>query len=852
MAIETDAKVTIKGDGSGAQGAFRGVADAAGKAASTLNEFSTKHLSGLTSSLNGATQVMSTVMARFTLMAAAVAGGAAVFKEGINESVSFTKEVNSLSKVLGVSASEATAWNVALGDIYQDSGALIGAVGKLNRVIAEDEEKITALGIKTRDASGHLRAQGDIFQDVTKHIAGFKEGIDRNIEGARIFGKSWGEIAPLMKLTAEKIDAAKQKAEELGLTVTKEGQERVTKYREAMNDVGDVLLALKNVIGQALLPIFTRLGEWFASTGPTAVAALRFAMQSLATVIHGVLLVFNLLWDVLSAIADPIFTVGRALRAIVTGDFKTAQNELTNVFSNWGDSLSGVWERVKADSARTWSDVTNTWSRGTIAGTQTGDDAGERAGRPKGKDTGSRMGDFANVLAQQKKAFADGMALQEVFTEWGHKEESRYWAGILSRKDLSVEERRAVEGKWLDAENAIRKQSAGARLAGMLVQIEQARDNYALQEELAEQHLQAVAAQYGEESKQYEAALKNKLQIQREHQEKLREIQRLHIEAELADLEQALVEREAQAQLEVELGVRTQESMLEVRRLGVQQRLELELKALDEEQSAYTRGTVEFERLEARKAAARRKAQGQDKALDRDQTKLSAEPLGNVLKTGEGAFSASLDAIIAKGRFAGAELGKIWRQAGLQMIHELTVKPLVEFAAMWVKKLALNAAGLAAKNATEASSAGITIATEQSTGLASIGVSAARAAAGAYAAIAGIPVVGPVLAPVAAGVALAGVIALGKSMFSAEGGMDIPGGMNPIVQTHAREMILPARYADVIRGMAEGEGGGGGGGGTVQIQALDARSFERMLAGPAGDQILRALARRTRNGAVRF
>jgi hypothetical protein len=41
-------------------------------------------------------------------------------------------------------------------------------------------------------------------------------------------------------------------------------------------------------------------------------------------------------------------------------------------------------------------------------------------------------------------------------------------------------------------------------------------------------------------------------------------------------------------------------------------------------------------------------------------------------------------------------------------------------------------------------------------------------------------------------------------------GYDIPTGVNPVVQAHAKEMILPEKFADVIRGMAEGGGSGGG------------------------------------------
>ncbi len=88
---------------------------------------------------------------------------------------------------------------------------------------------------------------------------------------------------------------------------------------------------------------------------------------------------------------------------------------------------------------------------------------------------------------------------------------------------------------------------------------------------------------------------------------------------------------------------------------------------------------------------------------------------------------------------------------------------------------------------------------------------AGAAAAGAYKSIVGIPYVGPILAPIAAATAYTAVLAFD----SAEGGYDIPKGMNPVVQTHAEEMILPARYANVVRDMADQPGGGSGRSGSV-------------------------------------
>lgn len=70
-------------------------------------------------------------------------------------------------------------------------------------------------------------------------------------------------------------------------------------------------------------------------------------------------------------------------------------------------------------------------------------------------------------------------------------------------------------------------------------------------------------------------------------------------------------------------------------------------------------------------------------------------------------------------------------------------------------------------------------------------------------------------APVAMGIramgyASAGIVAgTAIAEVSAEGGYDVPAGVNPVAQIHAREMVLPAEHADTIRKLGK-EGAGGG------------------------------------------
>lgn len=107
----------------------------------------------------------------------------------------------------------------------------------------------------------------------------------------------------------------------------------------------------------------------------------------------------------------------------------------------------------------------------------------------------------------------------------------------------------------------------------------------------------------------------------------------------------------------------------------------------------------------------------------------------------------------------------------------------------------------------------------------------AMAGLAAFASTAAIPIVGPALAPGAAaaatalaeGFAIAATTAAALSIASAEGGYDIPGGVNPITQLHEKEMVLPQAQANVIRDLAKSGSSGGSNAPTTIINQTTGR-----------------------------
>lgn len=116
-----------------------------------------------------------------------------------------------------------------------------------------------------------------------------------------------------------------------------------------------------------------------------------------------------------------------------------------------------------------------------------------------------------------------------------------------------------------------------------------------------------------------------------------------------------------------------------------------------------------------------------------------------------------------------------------------------------VAKVGAVAAGTATQVATVATGAAAEKGITLGSALLSIGASAAKAAAGAYAALAGIPIIGPVIAPAAAALALGAVIAFGASIASARGGQAKVPKDGQITELHKDEMVLPAWAANPLR-----------------------------------------------------
>ncbi len=683
----------------------------------------------------------------------AIVGGGSFFKEAISEANKLTGETMSLAKRLGISAEEAGALNTALGDIGSDSETYIGAFDKFAKQLKTNEQGLVDMGIKTRDANGHLRDSRELFQEALQVVGQFKPGLDQTTAAMELFGKGVDDAMKLQKLNNDIVDDAKKKNEELGLSLTQEGVEATKAYKAAMNDVGDVLTAVQVNIGRAVMPVFAEMGNYFASTGPYVVEVFKVAVTGLLLVFRGlqwtVQTVMGVIFEQINMAIDQFGLLGELMAKVFSGDFKGAADVwdrmkdryvqgIRNVISNSADALKEAQGKFSGDFERVWGEGTAV--KAPKAGTR--QQGAFKTGDEKEKKAPSFMSYYEAQLEEEKRVAAERDALHGLSKE----AELKYWEDLLQYAQLTE----------ADKVNVAKKASAA--------RIEVLRETAQ-----REQQLGALAT----------AALQARL---------------------LGDIDA----EEAQASLQVQLGRATQEQLLaqqlefEERRARVKRAaLEGARAALDPERDPVQIAQInnQLEALEIEHQAKLQQIRGQVAVQQ------------NAVWTD---LQERMSGLWDKGLQAMMNGTLTWRSAMRAVFTELSSWFATAVVGDMVKKwlagkaaqLAASVMGATAEKSVQTASSSTTAGVKLAEADAVISANATEAASGAAASQAAIPVVGPGLAMGAFAAIMALVLGARALLPSARGGFDIPSGVNPLTQLHEREMVLPAAQADVIRGLA--------------------------------------------------
>jgi hypothetical protein len=825
------------------------VASQTTQATSGMSASLKEHTANMAASFKGMTESMQSgfgglsgaigfVTKHFAALAAVVAG-VGVFKEGIEESKKFTSEAVKLGRALGITATEASTLNVALGDIYTDAETFISASTMLSRQLRTNEESLQKMGITTRDASGEYRNMKDLMMDSIEVLNGYKEGTDRTLAAQTMFGRGAGDVTSLLKLNNEVLDAAKQKQEELGLIVGVENVEATKRYKAAMNDVGDVMSAMKKTIGDAVMPVFTKLGEWFAVIGPAAVTILKGAIGGLTAVFwalkNGVVVVWETINAMVVSVAEPIRAVAAAMGKALQGDWAGAKAEITGV----GGVIKGAWggamDEMYKSSVETSSRIGELFGKPTAvtakkSGGKSYEDPkedGKKGGGKKANDpTEPVMKGFDAELSEMKQAYQEEQRVQGSFHEFSKQQEVAFWEAKKKLVEAGSNDEKTIRKKIADLKLAMDKEAFMAELEAEKAKYAGYEKNASKKLELEQKLLERMKSAYGEDSKEYQSQLKNKLQAEQQAAEQQRRIQNEVAQAATARRLDAVDEEMADMRMKVQLGAATNEQLIELERQHEERKTQIRREALqiklaeinpERDPEAYSKVNLQIEELEA-------EHQKKMTGIQRKATIENNKYFTSTMQTIQSGFAKTF-AQVMQGQLTLSGAVK----AMFQTVMGAVVNMLAEMAAKWLMTKIME------------------VTVGKTAAVAGIQQQAALAGAGGVASWAAAPWPINMGAP-AFGAAMFGAAeAFGAAAAApgfAVGAWNIPD--DGITKVHKGETILNAQDAENFRLAREGGGAGGGGAMHLHINALDGSDVRRVLMDNGGN-LVKSLKNQARN-----
>lgn len=162
-------------------------------------------------------------------------------KQSINQFAEYGKQVESVSRKLGISAEEASKLIQVSDDLEVDYSTLTQAM----------KEGLKDGIVPSIDGLAELAKEYQKITDPTKRAAFAVEK----------FGKAGLEMQKVLEVAPDQLKEMGDAVKDTGLLMSQEGVEAAKKYRQQMDNLEDSVTGVKNQIGMALVPELNKLLE---------------------------------------------------------------------------------------------------------------------------------------------------------------------------------------------------------------------------------------------------------------------------------------------------------------------------------------------------------------------------------------------------------------------------------------------------------------------------------------------------------------------------------------------------------------------------------------------------------------
>lgn len=673
------------------------------------------------------------------------------------------------------------AYAANMADIgIEQLGAITGILSR-NMQMAQNEaspvaKAFEAIGIKAGDVK-NMKVD-EVLLKMAEAFEGTEDGAAKTAVAMTILGRGGAAMVPLLDKGKQGIEELMGKSKSLGLVLQEDTIKKMAELDDQMKEVHAVHESMAVQIGSELIPAYMGLSKAFESNLAEG-GSFKTFMSGLGTVLTDVAWAGSFVGEAFQMVGSHIAATAASAAAAAQGNFR----EAALVFMAEGEDIM----KLHQSYVKFREDLTHPVV--IPKAEHEGEDEKEKKkinfdpSAAKAKTKSLEM-----ELAELKAHYQEEQREQGSFVEFSTQQELAFWQSKLSTVAKGSDDEKAIRLKIAEDKLTIDKKAFDAEIAGLKTQMEDYKNSGAERVVIAEQVAAKEKAAYGASSKEYAEAQKEVVAAKAQAAAQVREIEASIQKSVMDNTLAQIAAEEALSNMRLSVSLETEQQAFDLEKQFADRRYALEVQELNRAKALLDpkRDPVQVAKVNAQLEALETKHSA---AINKIQMKEQASNLKEWKKLSDGMQSSMQSAF--KGILTGTTSLSGAVKSLFSSIGDQVANVAAQMAADWIMNQVK-----------------IRLASMETT-LAQLNNSAVAAAGAAYDAIVGIPYVGPFLAPAAAAVAYAGVMAFG-SMASAEGGYDIPSGVNPITQLHQNEMVLPAAQANVIRNLASDGGAGSG------------------------------------------
>lgn len=175
------------------------------------------------------------------------------------------------SIALGISTDKVQELQYASRSLGMDADHLLNLTGRLQvaqqaaaNSSSSQAKAFAALGVSVKDTNGQFKAADELLADVAEGIAKTSDPSKQAALATQLFGRSGRELLPFLKRGREGLEEISKRYKELGGGYTRDAIEKSKELEESQADLNLTWTNTKSTISSILLPVVTRLMNWFA------------------------------------------------------------------------------------------------------------------------------------------------------------------------------------------------------------------------------------------------------------------------------------------------------------------------------------------------------------------------------------------------------------------------------------------------------------------------------------------------------------------------------------------------------------------------------------------------------------